>query len=61
MPIHVSRLNIDNLKSRIRSEMLRYESAIGKDSPFGEVKKIRKQINKLKHLLAEQEQTGCHS
>jgi ribosomal protein L29 len=35
--------------------MLRYQSAIGNDSPFREARKIKKNINRLKTLLAQQE------
>lgn len=47
--------NIDTLKSMIDTEMLRYETAIERDAPFKEVRKIKKHINKLKTLLAKQE------
>lgn len=47
--------NIDTLKSMISTEMLRYETAIERDLPFREVRKIKKHINKLKILLARQE------
>jgi hypothetical protein len=49
------RQNIDTLKSMISTEMLRYETAIERDVPFREVRKIKKHINKLKILLARQE------
>lgn len=48
--------NIDTLKSMISTEMLRYETAIGKDVPFKEARKIKKHINKLRILLARHEQ-----
>ena len=51
------RQNIDTLKSMISTEMLRYETAIERDAPFREARKIRKHINKLKALLARQEKT----
>ena len=50
------RQNIATLKSMISSEMLRYETAIETDAPFREARKIKKHINKLKTLLARQEQ-----
>jgi hypothetical protein len=49
------RQNIDTLKSMISTEMLRYEIAIERDAPFKEARKIKKNINKLKTLLARQE------
>lgn len=55
--MQTTHINSDNLKSLLHTEMLRYKSAIGKDFPFGEVKKIKKQINELKLLLAQQEQS----
>ena len=48
--------NVDILKSMISTEMLRYETAIERDAPFREARKIKKHINKLKTLLARQEQ-----
>jgi hypothetical protein len=35
--------------------MLRYETAIGNDSPFKEARRIKKNINRLRVLLAQQE------
>ena len=61
MLVQPSSTNIDNLKSLLKAEMLRYQTAIGNDSPFKEARKIRKNINKLKLLLAQQEQTCVHS
>jgi hypothetical protein len=60
MLVQTSSVDIDTLKSRLRAEMLRYQMAIGNDSPFKEARKIRKNINKLKMLLAQQEQTCVH-
>lgn len=60
MLLQTSSIDIDTLKSRLRAEMLRYQIAIGNDSPFKEARKIRKNINKLKLLLAQQEQTCVH-
>lgn len=60
MLIQTSSADIDILKSRLRAEMLRYQIAIGNDSPFKEARKIRKNINKLKILLAQQEQALMH-
>ena len=60
MLVQTSSVDIDTLKSRLRAEMLRYQTAIGNDSPFKEARKIRKNINKLKILLAQQEQTCVH-
>ena len=60
MLVQTSSADIDNLKSRLRAEMLRYQFAIGNDSPFKEARKIRKNINKLKMLLAQQEQALVH-
>ena len=60
MVVQTSSIDIDTLKSRLRAEMLRYQIAIGNDSPFKEARKIRKNINKLKMLLAQQEQTCVH-
>jgi hypothetical protein len=56
MSIQQTSLNVDYLKSLLKTEVLRYEKAIGSDSPFKEARKIRKNINKLKNLLAQQEQ-----
>lgn len=56
MLVHTSSTNIDTLKSLLKAEMLRYQSAIGNDSPFKEARKIKKNINKLRILLAQQEQ-----
>ena len=39
----------------ISTEMLRYEITIERDAPFKQARKIRKNINKLKILLARQE------
>ncbi|HYF33585.1 MAG TPA: hypothetical protein VD993_20815 [Chitinophagaceae bacterium] len=50
--------NVDTLKSMINSEMLRYETAIERDAPFKEARKIKKNINKLKTLLARQQKTS---
>lgn len=60
MLVQTSSTDIDTLKSRLRAEMLRYQTAIGNDSPFKEARKIRKNINKLKMLLAQQEHTCVH-
>lgn len=60
MFIQSSQPGIDSLKSLIRAEVLRYHSAIDKDMPFGETRKIKKHINKLQELLQlQQEQKGC--
>jgi ribosomal protein L29 len=56
MLIHPSSPHTDTLKSLLKAEMLRYQSAIGNDSPFREARKIKKNINRLKTLLAQQEQ-----
>ena len=61
MLVQPSSTNIDTLKSLLKAEMLRYEIAIGNDSPFKEARKIRKNINRLKGLLAQQEQTCLQS
>ena len=53
--------NIDTLKSMISTEMLRYKTAIGRDAPFREARKIKKHINKLKELLAKQEKISGHA
>ena len=60
MLVQPSSPNIDTLKSLLRAEMLRYETAIGNDSPFKEARKIKKNINRLRILLAQQEQ-ALHS
>lgn len=60
MLVQTSSVDIDTLKSLLRAEMLRYQITIGNDSPFKEARKIRKNINKLKMLLAQQEQVFVH-
>lgn len=60
MLVQHSSTDINILKSRLRAEMLRYQIAIGNDSPFKEARKIKKNINKLKTLLAQQEQVSTH-
>jgi hypothetical protein len=60
MLVQTSSPDIDTLKSLLRAEMLRYQTAIGNDSPFKEARKIRKNINKLKMMLAQQEQALVH-
>jgi hypothetical protein len=60
MLVQTSSTDIDTLKSLLRAEMLRYQIAIGNDSPFKEARKIRKNINKLKKLLLQQEQLCIH-
>jgi len=55
-----SAASIDTLKSMLKAEMLRYETAIGNDSPFKEARKIKKNINRLRILLAQQE-NAVHS
>lgn len=59
MLIHSSQPGIDSLKSLIRAEVLRYQTSIDKDRPFGETRKIKKHINKLQQLLLRQEQMRC--
>jgi hypothetical protein len=62
MPIQPSHHpNADTLKSLIRTEVLRYEKAIYSDYPFKEARKIKKNIKKLKMMLAQQEQECTHS
>lgn len=60
MSVQTSLPSIDTLKSLLRAEMLRYQIAIGNDSPFKEARKIRKNINKLKTMLLQQEQSCIH-
>ena len=52
---HPSQPDIDTLKSLIRTEVLRYQTAINEDAPFKQVRKIKKNINKLRSMLAQQE------
>jgi hypothetical protein len=55
MLVKPSSPSIDTLKSLLQAEMLRYETAIGNDSPFKEARRIKKNINRLRVLLAQQE------
>ena len=60
MLVQSSQLNVDSLKSLIKAEVLRYETAIDNDFPFKEARKIKKNIKKLRSLLAQHEQTYAH-
>ena len=60
MSLQQSQLNVDTLKSLLKTEVLRYEKAIGNDSPFREARKIKKNIKKLTTLLAQHEQVCQH-
>ena len=54
-------LDTDKLQAMLLTETQRYEAAINKDTPFRQVRRIRKNIARLKALLTQQELNNPHT